>query len=576
MPHMRTIKSFRFALAPLALLALSACATSAPATGPRALASEDGPSSIYGLYLAGQTALISGDSQMAADYFARARASSPDAAFLKERVFTAALLSGDIPRAAQMAPGPAEGSPSSQSLGILTQAVEDLANDRGKEAYAKLAAPHPDLPVAPPTTLLKPWAAAAAGDWVEALTLPDAPDRLTGLIASLDQALLFERAKRYPEAETAYKALLSDTIGHALIGPEFGVFLERRGRRQEAIAIYDQLLAAEPDNAGVLAAKARAARNGAPPPQMTIREGAAQALMAPAAAVLTDKQSEGGLVYLRLILRLDPKLDDAWLMAGDVIGAAGDVRSSRAAYEQVAPKSAHYADARSRLAWSYQPDDKPAALKSARDAVASAPDNDAAQITLADLLRADNQFEEAAKVLDGVIGTGRHEDDWRLYYARAVALERAGRWPDAVRDLNKALAIKPDQPEVLNYLGYSWVNRGEKTKEGMDMIRRAVDAQPDEGAYVDSLGWAYYRTGDFANAVTTLERAVMLDAGDAEINDHLGDAYWRAGRRDEARFQWRAVLVFNPDPEVKARAEIKLASPLGADAVVKAPTVASQ
>ena len=134
MPPMPIPKSFRFALAPLALLALSACATSAPTTGATALASEDGPSSIYGLYLAGQTALISGDSQAAADYFTRARAASPDAGFLKERVFTAALLSGDIPRAAQMAPGPTEGSPSSQSLGILTQAVEDLASDRGPPA----------------------------------------------------------------------------------------------------------------------------------------------------------------------------------------------------------------------------------------------------------------------------------------------------------------------------------------------------------------------------------------------------------------------------------------------------------
>ena len=147
MPPVPKSLSLRLAIAPLALLALSACATSAPTRGPAALASADGPSSIYGLYLAGQTALISGDSQAAADYFTRTRAASPDAGFLKERVFTAALLSGDIPLAAHMAPGAAEGSPSSQSLGILTQAVEDLANDRGREAYAKLAAPHADLRV---------------------------------------------------------------------------------------------------------------------------------------------------------------------------------------------------------------------------------------------------------------------------------------------------------------------------------------------------------------------------------------------------------------------------------------------
>ena len=571
-------KSFRLALIPLALLGLSACATSAPTSGAvtTAALSGGGQPSIYGLYLAGQTALDGGDSQAAADFFAQAREASPQADFLKERVFTAALMAGDIPRAAALAPGPDEGSPSSQAAGVLTVAVEQLAFDQGRAAYETLAAPRPGVPVAPPSTLLKPWAAAAAGKWTEALTLPDSPDRVTGLVAAFDQALLFERARRYTEAETAYKALLNDRIGQALTGPAFAVFLERRGRRKEAIAMYDQLLAGDPDDVSLLAGKLRAAKNGTPPSQMTIREGAAQALMVPTAVILSDKQFEEGLVYLRLILRLDPKRDDAWMQAGDVMGQAGDSRSARAAFGQVNAKSPRYADARSRLAWSYQADDKEAALKVARDTVAALPDSDTALITLADLLRADNRYEESAKVLDGVIGNGRHPTDWRLYYERGVALERSGRWAEAKADLDKALVLRPDEPEVLNYLGYSWVNRREKIKEGMELIQRAVDAQPDEGAYVDSLGWAYYQLGDYPNAVSTLEHAVALEAGDAEINDHLGDAYWRAGRRDEARFQWRAVMTFEPDPDVKARAEAKFASPLGVDAMLKAPTVASQ
>ncbi len=571
--------SFRSALIPLALLTLSACATTAPTIGPTASATlpvDDHNTSLYGLYLAGQTALDGGDSQGAADFFARARAASPDGGFLKDRVFTAALLAGDIPRAAATAPGPGEGSPSTEALGVLTVAVEDLATDRNRAAFDVLAAPHPGTPVSPASLLLKPWAAAAAGKWTEALTSPDTDDRLTKLLAALDQAMLFERAHRYAEAETAFKALLNDRNAQGLTAPAFGVFLERRGRRAEAIALYDQMLAHDPDDGALLAAKIRAAAKGAPPAQLTLREGAAQALMAPAAAVLSDKQNEIGLIYLRLILRLDPKRDDAWLLAGDVMGSAGDQHAARSAFEQVGVKSSHYADARSRLAWSYQADDKDAALKIARDTAGALPDNDAAQVNLADILRADDRFEESAKVLDAVLANGRHASDWRLYYMRAVALERSGNWPGAQRDLDKALALQPDQPEVLNYLGYSWVNRGEKVKEGMDMIRKAVDAQPDEGAYVDSLGWAYYRLGDYRNAVATLERAVALAAGDAEINDHLGDAYWRAGRKDEARFQWRAVLTFKPDPEVKARAEAKLASPQGPDAVVKPAAVAAQ
>ena len=571
-------KSFRLALIPLALLGLSACATSAPTsrTVTTAALSGGGQPSIYGMYLAGQAALDSGDSQAAADFFAQAKDASPQAGFLKERVFTAALMAGDIPRAAAMAPGPDEGSPSIQAVGILTVAVEQLASDQGRAAYETLSTPRPGVPVAPPSALLKPWAAAAAGKLTEAVTLPDSPDRVTALVASFDQALLFERTRRYNEAETAYKALFNDRIGQALAGPAYGVFLERRGRRKEAIAMYDQLLAGDPEDPSLLAAKMRAARNGTAPTQMTIREGAAQALMVPTAVILSDKQFEEGLIYLRLILRLDPKRDDAWLQAGDVMSQAGDLLSARAAYGQVNAKSPRYAEARSRLAWSYQTDDKDAALKVARDTVAALPDSDTALITLADLLRAANRYDESAKVLDGVMANGRHATDWRLYYERGVALERSGRWPEAKADLDKALVLRPDQPEVLNYLGYSWVNRREKIKEGMELIQRAVDAQPDEGAYVDSLGWAYYQLGDYPNAVSTLEHAVALEAGDAEINDHLGDAYWRAGRRDEARFQWRAVLTFKPDPDVKARAEAKFASPLGVEAMVKPPTVAGQ
>jgi Flp pilus assembly protein TadD len=160
---------------------------------------------------------------------------------------------------------------------------------------------------------------------------------------------------------------------------------------------------------------------------------------------------------------------------------------------------------------------------------------------------------------------------------RGVALERSGQWPDAERDLKKALEMQPNSPEVLNYLGYSWVNRGTHIQEGLKLIEKALTLQPDEGAYVDSLGWAYYRLGDYKKAVGLLERAATLDAGDAEINDHLGDAYWRAGRHDEARFQWRAVLTMKPPAGIKASAQMKLDSPDGVDAVAAKPeTVAAK
>lgn len=533
-----------------------------------------GAGSPYGYYLAGQAALDAGDSRTAADYFAKASVARPDAGFIKERVFTAALLAGDVTRAAATAPGPGEGSPASRLLGALAQSVEALASGHGADAYAKLSSPEPGAPYSSAAVLLKPWAAAAAGRWSDAVTMPETGDRMVKVLASLDQALLFERAGRYPEAETAFKAMMSGQVGQSLILPAYAVFLERRGRRKEAVAIYDQLLASDPGDPSVVAARERALHKGKPPTQLSITEGAAQALMAPAAAALSDKQNEIALVYLRLILRLDPNRDDAWLMAGDLMGATGDQGAAREAYLRVGAKSGRYVDARARLAWSYQDGDPDTALKIAQEAAAAEPDSDLAQVTLSDLLRADKKFAESAKVIDPLIAKLGDKADWRLYYMRGVAFERSGEWPKAEADFTKALALRPNQPEVLNYLGYSWVNRGEKIKDGMAMIQKAVDLHPDEGAYVDSLGWANYRLGQYPKAVELLEKAVGLDASDPEINDHLGDAYWRVGRRDEARFQWAAVLTLDPDPDVKARVQQKLDSPLGPDAVAASSVAA--
>ena len=572
----------RFALVPVALLALSACATQAPsgasdqAAQTAAAGPPDGPSSVYGLYLAGEVALDSADNKAAADLFDRAKDSSPDAAFLKEKVFTSALLGGDLPRAAAAAPGPGEGSPINQELGVLARAVDALAQGNGDRAYAALSAPRPaDAPSLPSIDLLKPWAAAAARRWPAALSVPATDDRLSRLVGDLDQAMLFERAHRYGEAETAFKALLAQRSAQGLIGQAYGEFLERRGRRQDAVSLYNQLLTDDPQDTAAEAARARAVAKGRPPSQPTILEGAAQSLLIQAETQLAGKDSIGALEFLQMVLRLDPDKEEALLRAGDVLTAAGDSVSARAFYARVGPKSPDYVDARTRLAWSYQADDKDTALKLARETVAARPGSDAAQLALAYLLRADERYQESIKVLDPLIATPAGGANWQLYYMRAVALERSGRWPDAQRDLDKALSLKPDEPEVLNYLGYSWVNRGERVKDGMAMIQKAVAAQPDEGAFVDSLGWAYYRLGDYTNAVETLEYAVMLEAGDAEINDHLGDAYWRAGRRDEARFQWDAVLTMKPDPDVKARAEAKLASPLGPDAATQTAAVSN-
>jgi Flp pilus assembly protein TadD len=141
------------------------------------------------------------------------------------------------------------------------------------------------------------------------------------------------------------------------------------------------------------------------------------------------------------------------------------------------------------------------------------------------------------------------KNQWLLYYYRGIANERGKNWPGAEHDLKKALELNPDQPLVLNYLGYSWVDQGVNLDEAFRMLRRAVDLKGRDGYIVDSLGWAYYRLGRYDEAVNELEKAIDLKPSDPVINDHLGDAYWRVGRRLEAQFQWNHARDLGADPE---------------------------
>jgi tetratricopeptide (TPR) repeat protein len=152
------------------------------------------------------------------------------------------------------------------------------------------------------------------------------------------------------------------------------------------------------------------------------------------------------------------------------------------------------------------------------------------------------------------------------YYYRGICEERSKQWSKAEADMRKALELQPEQPHVLNYLGYSWIDQGINLDEGMKMIKRAVDQRPDDGYIVDSLGWAYYRIGNYEDAVKNLERAIDLKPEDPTINDHLGDAYWRVGRTLEAKFQWAHARDLKPEPEDLPKIEAKIENGLPDDA----------
>ncbi len=552
------------------IVALCACATPGARADLRTTAAPlpaSATDSAYGLFLAGQSAINRGQGDAAVTYFGRASSAggAADEAFLGSRTFTAALLSGDVTRAAALAAIDTDDDAGMRHLAGLTRGVEAFARGDGAKARAILTGPDIGPPHQTAAALLAPFAAALAGDAEESIRHPViAGDPVGQFFASLDQGKLFERARRYDEAETAYRALIAGGDPGSIASISLGELLERRGRTKEAAAIYEQALARGPGDGALTAAQGRLAAGRPPPPRPTLRQQAAEALIAPASILMVQKQAELALAYLRLALRLDPGRDSAWLLVGDILADAGDVDAARAAYLTPKPGSDDFVTAREKLAWTYQTGgDKSRALQIARAAAAAAPADQDAATTLADILRADERYEESVKVLDPLIAHQGAHPDWRLLYMRAVDLQESGRWAEAERDLVAALKERPDEPQLLNFLGYAWIDRGEKLPQALAMVQKAVDGDPKSGAMLDSLGWGYYRLGDYGAAVEKLEAAVVIEAGDPDVNNHLGDAYWRVGRKIEAHFQWNRVLSLEPSAKLRTEVEAKLKSGLG-------------
>ncbi|HWE47995.1 MAG TPA: tetratricopeptide repeat protein [Caulobacteraceae bacterium] len=554
------------------VLAFGASAQSIDDVRPKIAPSVDTPS-LYGTFLGGEISMQRDGGEDGARMLIGAATERPDDPILREHAFAAALLIGDVQAAARLAPDDTDPVMAYRGLGAVTRAVEALAEDKGGDAEKIVTAAPATIPDHVALMLLKPYAQAQAGHWdlATATHLGGPNERLVALLDQISRAQLLELRGRYAEADALYKTLADDSITAGLFAQPYGEFLERRGRDREAVAIYEKGLATTPGDPELIADRERAKGGGSNlPPAPSIKRGAADVLTYAAGAAAAERQEQLSLFYARLALRLDPINGQAWLYCGDALSAGKDEIAARACWSHVPTNSRAYAEARTRTAYSLQiSGDLDGALGIARSMAHGDPLHRLeGQLLLAELLRTSNRYSEADQALDEVIGLGG--SDWRVYYMRAAVREQLGRWPEAEADLKSALKFAPNEPELLNFLGYQWIDRGEDLKGGLALIERAVKARPNSGAMLDSLGWAHYRLGDYPEAVTELERAVLIEPSDPEINDHLGDAYWSVGRKDEAAYQWRRVLTFAPDEKVKARVETKLKDGLVPNAKVAA------
>lgn len=508
-----------------------------------------------GAYLAGRLAHNDGDGEAATKYLMRALEHDPNNADLLRQAFVAALSQGTMTEAIEVAKRLTDITPSSSVAG-LTLVIDAMLRGNYNAAEERLSV----LSTQGYNTLLVPmvgaWVAvgqnkpAVAIDLLSALEDNDA----FAVFHDFHLALINDLAGNRDAAARAYKAAIDGQRGGSYRTVyAYGAFLERRGDTDAALALYGYYQAANPDSVWFEAAIARAAVAG-PVDAMVrdARDGAAEALFGVSSALLQENVVEAAIVYALLAVHLRSGFDAGYMLLGEILEGLEEPDSAIEAYEHVSRQSPLSWTVRLKIADNLDMLDRvDEAVTTLRALAAERPNRTDPLIALADLLRGKEHWLESVAAYDEAFAridelSRRH---WRSLYARGIALERSRQWARAEADFLTALDLVPDQPFVLNYLGYSWVDQGVHLVRALDMIERAVDLRPNDGYIIDSLGWAHYRMGNFEDAVLHLERAIELRADDPTINDHLGDAYWKVGRRNEARFQWRRALTLGPDEE---------------------------
>ena len=519
---------------------------------------------LAGTYLAGRHAQAERDMGRAADLLGAALKMDPDSRGLMRRTFTVLLAEGRMDEAIVLARRLIAGN-GKDSFSRLALAVERIRSGRFDEALKHLDALDDDGIMSYLTPLLSAWAESGRGETAAALEALKPLSEKNGARALYDlhAALVQDRAGNIQAAEESYRRVADSQTGLTLrLVQLLGSLYERSRKPDEARTLYNEYLKSQPRSRLLDGALVRLAEGARPLPEVaTAIDGAAEALFGLAGSLRQQNARETALLFGRMALYLKPDFPMEQILLADLLEANNRLESANQVYQAINPESPYAWTVRLRIASNLDRLDRTEEALTRLAALANdQPDQAEALINMGDILRGHERFDEAVQAYDRAVARipkleKRH---WRLLYSRGIALERSKKWARAEADLLKALEFDPDQPFVLNYLGYSWVEKGMHLERARDMIKTAVKLRPNDGYIVDSLGWVLYQGGEYEAAVRELERAVELRPEDPIINDHLGDALWRVGRQQEARFQWRRALGLDPEPDTVPTIENKL------------------
>jgi tetratricopeptide (TPR) repeat protein len=534
-----------------------------------------------GSYLAARHASVERDASSAATFYRSALRSDPKNNELLDRAFISSLADGDIDEAVKLADRILAVDKTNR-VARLVIGVRDLRQRKYASAQANInqsvRGPITDLVA----TLLSGWASYGAGDTKTAIANID---KLTGpewypIFKDLHSAMILELAGKEREAgvrlERAYK--LEDSM--LRVSDDYARWLSRNKDAASATAIYEAFDKKLPRHPLVLEGlRESKAGKKLPPLVDSPQTGAAEALYGIGATLTRRGGEDLALVYLQLALYLSPNHPLALLSLADLYESVKKPAMAIKVYERMPASSPLRRNAQIQLAVSLDAAERSdEAIKILKNVTTEDPKDLEAVMALGNVERGRKKFAECAQTYSrgiDVLPATNEKTNWVYYYYRGICEERSKQWSKAEVDMRKALDLQPEQPHVLNYLGYSWIDQGINLDEGMRMIKRAVDQRPDDGYIVDSLGWAYYRIGNFEDAVKNLERAIDLKPEDPTINDHLGDAYWRIGRTLEAKFQWAHARDLKPEPDELPKIEAKIENGLAEDTSSSSPAASA-
>lgn len=522
----------------------------------------------FGSYLSARIAADQHEMSDAAKFYRESLDRDPSDPTLLALAFFYATSAGDIDNASSLAKRLTVATPDDRASRLVL-AVTAMRRGDYKEARNQIGKSAKSAFTSITVGLLDAWAAAGQGDEggvaEDLKTLRAMPG--TEAMVGFHQALLFEYLGKTEAADAAYNEAMKPDTPSPRLANAYGRFLERSGRAAEAKAFYDKLAVNGALTPLVAAAEARIAKGEKPDPLIKRpQDGVAEALFGIAASLTDETSADVSVLYLRLVLYLKPKFDLANILLGDRMETLQKYPDAIAAYRNVDEDSPYYRMALIQIATDESRIDKAEdAIRDLQALTAGDANDVTAWTALGDAYRADNKFPEAVQAYDQAIralGTPRKKD-WPLYYARAIARDRSKDWAGAEADLKQALAISPEEPQTLNYLGYSYVDKGTNIAEALKMLEKARSLKPYDGYIVDSVGWAYYKLGRYGDAAKTLGDAVLLVPGDPTINDHYGDALWKVGRKLDAQFQWNHALTFGAEADEKSKIEQKLQADSG-------------